>query len=405
MLANLLKRLRRPGHVAAQDNGPPDLEQLWRDFNARLNRLFGGRPQPPGQPTPGFQPGRGAGTAIVSVVGGAIVLIWLASGAFIVQEGQVGVITTFGKFSHTASPGFNWRWPYPFQHDETVNVSQVRTVEIGYRGPSKARMARESLMLTDDENIVDLQFAVQYKVKDAKDWLFNNRDVAEETMRQVAETAAREVVGRNKMDVILYENRERVSFDVQQLMQHILDRYKAGVLVTNVTMQNVQPPEQVQGAFDDAVKAYQDRERRKNEGQAYEQTVVPAAKGDAIRLIKEAEAYRATIVGNAAGDVARFNQVLAEYQKAPGVTRDRMYLETMQKIFSSTSKVLIDSKANSSMLYLPLDKIIAQSGEKASGAAAATPAPATAEPLPTIDSVRVREPGRSRDNLREREAR
>ncbi len=388
--------------------GPPDLDQLWRDFNARLNAFFGqkNRPENGGG---GMRPDmKGAGIT-VGVAAAVVALIWLASGSFIVQEGQTGVVMTFGRYSHSTPAGFNWRWPYPFQTDETVNVSQVRTVEVGYRSTVKNKQAKESLMLTDDENIIDIQFAVQYTLKDPVAWLFNNRD-QEETLRQVAETSIREIVGRSKMDFVLYEGREKVAFDTQQLMQQILDRYAVGAVVTNVTMQAVQPPEQVQTAFDDAVKAGQDRERQKNEGQAYANQVVPVARGNAFRLLQEAEAYRSMVTENAIGNASRFTQVLGEYQKAPGVTRDRMYLETMQQIFSSASKVMIDAKSGSNLLYLPLDKLIAQSAAQDASAAAAKaastpPAAATLPPdiMQTVESPR--RDGRSRETSRDREGR
>lgn len=340
--------------------GPPDLDQLWRDFNQRLNRLFGNKSGGRGGDGGGFGPDmRGAGIGM-GLIGAIILFLWLVSGFFIVQEGQTAVVLTFGKFSHIAPAGFNWRWPYPIQAHEIVNVSQVRTVEVGYRSSVRNKQLREALMLTDDENIIDIQFAVQYKLKNASDWVFNNRD-QEDTVRQVAETAIREIVGRSKMDFVLYEGREKVALDVGQLMQQILDRYKAGVQVTNVTMQGVQPPEQVQAAFDDAVKAGQDRERQKNEGQAYANDVIPKARGAASRLLQEAEAYRARVIANAQGDASRFKQVLVEYQKAPAVTRDRMYLDTMQQIFTNTTKLMVDTKGSSNLLYLPLDKLISQS--------------------------------------------
>jgi modulator of FtsH protease HflK len=334
--------------------------------------------------------------------------LWLVSGFFIVQEGQTGVVLTFGKYSHMTPAGFNWRWPYPIQGHEIVNVSQVRTVEVGYRTSVKNKQAKESLMLTDDENIIDIQFAVQYKLKNASEWIFNNRD-QEETVRQVAETSIREIVGRSKMDFVLYEGREKVAFDVGQLMQQIVDRYKAGVQITNVTMQGVQPPEQVQAAFDDAVKAGQDRERQKNEGQAYANDVIPKARGAAARLMQESEAYRSRVVANAQGDASRFKQVLTEYHKAPAVTRDRMYLDTMQQIFSGTTKILVDSKSGNSLLYLPLDKLIAQSAAPAdpakAGAAAPSASPA-ADPLQALDAQRQKD-NRSRDSRdsRDREVR
>ena len=386
--------------------GPPDLDQLWRDFNQRLNGLFGG-----GKNRGGNSGGGGGGDMkgagfTFGAVASVAVLVWLASGAFIVQEGQTGVVTTFGKFSHVTPAGFNWRWPYPIQGNETVNVSQVRTVEVGYRGSAKTKMASEALMLTEDENIIDIQFAVQYKLKDPVAWLYANRD-AEDTVRQVAETAIREIVGRSKMDFVLYEGREKVAADTQQLMQSILDRYNSGAQVTNVTMQGVQPPEQVQAAFDDAVKAGQDRERQKNEGQAYANDIVPKARGAAFRLIQEAEAYRAMTVQNATGNADRFKSVLVEYQKAPAVTRDRMYLDTMQQIFSSTSKVMVDSKAGSNLLYLPLDKLIAQvaatEARAASVASAPPPAAVLLPPEPTTDPNR--RDGRSRESSRDREGR
>ncbi|MRW85768.1 FtsH protease activity modulator HflK [Pseudoduganella sp. FT26W] len=410
---------KKPG-----DGGPPDMEQLWRDFNQRLNGLFGQKRPPNNNNNDNNSGGDGGGNrpdisggvrATAGAIGAVVALIWLASGSFIVQEGQTGVVYTFGKVSHTTGSGFNWRWPYPFQSDETVKVSQMRMVEIGYRGNIKNKQARESLMLTDDENIIDIQFAVQFKLKDPVAWLMNNRD-EEDTVRQVAETSIREIVGKNKMDFVLYEGRDKVAFETQQLMQQILDRYASGVLVSSVTLQAVQPPEQVQIAFDDAVKAGQDRERQKNEGQAYANEVIPKAHGYASRLMQEAEGYRSMVVENATGNASRFKQVLVEYQKAPGVTRDRMYLDTMQQIFSSASKVMVDAKSGSNLLYLPLDKLIAQAAATdAQAAAARAAAQAAANPpaasatlpsdlMPSVEVNRQRDP-RSREALRDRESR
>ena len=426
MLASILKRAgikltlndprwgRKPeGDNKAQEGkrpseGPPDLEQMWRDFNARLNRLFGQKNKGGGGDNGGPGYGgemKGAG-ATAGVVAAIILFIWLASGAFIVQEGQAGVVTTFGKLSRTTGAGFNWRWPYPFQAHETVNVSQVRTAEIGYRSNVKNKRPQEALMLTDDENIIDIQFAVQYTLKNPVDWLFNNRD-QDETVRQVAETAIREVVGKSKMDFVLYEGREKVANDVQMLMQTIVDRYALGAVITNVTMQGVQPPEQVQSSFDDAVKAGQDRERAKNEGQAYANDVIPRARGNASRLLQEAEAYRSMVTENATGNASRFNQVLTEYQKAPGVTRDRLYLDTMQQIFTSASKVMVDAKSGSNLLYLPLDKLIAQSAANAAavgGKSGPVTMPVPAEAAAPLDQV-IQRDSRSRESSRDRESR
>ena len=428
MLVSLIRRLGvklslndpRWGHRPEGDNkqqeskrpgeGPPDLDQMWRDFNLRLNRLFG-KNTGGNEGGGGYRPDmKGAGIT-AGVVGAIVLFIWLASGAFIVQEGQVGVVTTFGKLSHTTGAGFNWRWPTPFQAHELVNVSQVRTAEVGYRGSVRSKNTRESLMLTDDENIIDIQFAVQYTLKDPVAWIFNNRDHDDDSIRQIAETAIREVVGKSKMDFVLYEGREKVAIDTHKLMQQIADRYNLGAQITNVTMQSVQPPEQVQSAFDDAVKAGQDRQRARSEGEAYANTVIPSSRGNAIRLTQEAEAYRAMVTENATGNAARFTQVLTEYQKAPGVTRDRMYLDTMQQIFSSATKVMVDVKSGSNLLYLPLDKLIAQTaandaavGSKSGPVQVVPVTPPPQEIMQTAETARPRE-NRARDNSRDRESR
>lgn len=388
----------KPGGKKPED-GPPDLDQLWRDFNQSIARMFGKNGGGDGggsAPNDSMFAKIGFGV-IVAVLG----FFWMISGFFIVQEGQTGVITTFGKYSYQANSGFNWRWPAPIQAHEIVNVQQVRTVEVGYRNNVKNKQPKEALMLTDDENIIDIQFAVQYKLKDAAKWLYRNRD-QEEMIRQVAETAIREIVGRSKMDFVLYEGREKVALDVNVLMQQVLDRYDSGAQITNVTMQAVQPPEQVQAAFDDAVKAGQDKERQKNEGQAYANDVIPKARGEASRLLQDAEGYRSKVIANAEGNVARFKQILVEYQKAPSVTRDRMYLETMQQIFSSTTKLMMDTKSANNMIYLPLDKLNSQGDASKSNA----PAAMSAMPTETMSTVEVRgtKDGRARDS-RDRESR
>lgn len=401
------------------NDGPPDLDQLWRDFNQRLSNLFGNRKPGGGNNGgdsggTGFRPDMRGASIGAAVIAAIIAFLWLVSGFFIVQEGQTGVVLTFGKFSHMAPAGFNWRWPTPIQSHEIVNVSQVRTVEVGYRNTVRNKQQQESLMLTEDENIIDIQFAVQYTLKNASEWVFNNRE-QEEMIKQVAETAIREVVGRSKMDFVLYEGREKVAFDTSQLMQQMADRYKSGVQITNVTMQGVQPPEQVQASFDDAVKAGQDRERQKNEGQAYANDVIPRARGAASRLMQESEAYRSSVIANAQGEAARFRQISTEYQKAPAVTRDRMYIEAMQQIFSSTTKVMIDSKNNNNLIYLPLDKLISQTAPPASAGdkTAARPPSAssatviTPPPDPVPLEAQVQRESRSRDSRdsRDREGR
>jgi membrane protease subunit HflK len=402
------------------NDGPPDLDQLWRDFNQRLSNLFGNKKSGGGGNGGdsggggSFVPdmrGAGIGAGIIAAIVG---FLWLVSGFFIVQEGQTGVVLTFGKFSHMTPAGFNWRWPTPIQSHEIVNISQVRTVEVGYRNNVRNKQQQESLMLTEDENIIDIQFAVQYTLKNASEWVFNNRE-QEEMVKQVAETAIREVVGRSKMDFVLYEGREKVAFDTSQLMQQMVDRYKSGVQITNVTMQGVQPPEQVQASFDDAVKAGQDRERQKNEGQAYANDVIPRARGAASRLMEESEAYRSSVIANAQGEASRFKQISTEYQKAPAVTRDRMYIEAMQQIFSSTTKVMVDSKNNNNLIYLPLDKLISQTGPapvvandgaivrpQSSTSSVVTPPP---DPIPLEQQVQRESRSRDSRDTRDREVR
>jgi membrane protease subunit HflK len=338
------------------NDGPPDLDQLWRDFNQRLNRLFGKRGGGDGG---GYRPdARGVGLT-ASVVGAILLLIWLASGAFIVPEGQVGLVTTFGELSHKTGAGFNWRWPAPFQAHETVNVAQVQTVELGYRANVRNKQPNEALMLTSDENIVDVQFSVQYKVIDPVAWVFNNRDQVE-TVRDAAETAMRELVGRGKMDALLFEGRDKLAAEARTMVQQMLASYKMGAEVTGVTVQSLTAPEQVAAAFEETVKAQEDRARARSEAQAYADDIIPQAKGKAARMKQDAEAYRATTVETAEGNAARFNQVVAEYAKAPGVTRDRMYIDTMQQIFSSTSKVMIDAKT-AATINLPLDQMLTRS--------------------------------------------
>lgn len=400
---NWIKNSGNDGNRPNNSNGPPDLEELWKDFNQKLNAFFGAKGSNgsgKGSAPDPKNAKRGAGLAVLIVV-----FLWLVSGSFVVQEGQTAVVMTFGKYSHETSSGFNWRMPYPIQSNEIVNISQVRTVEIGYQGNVKNKQAKEALMLTDDENIIDIQLAVQYRLKSATDWIFNNRD-PEAMVKQVGETAIREVVGRNKMDFVLYAGREKVALDVAQLMQQILDHYNGGVSVTNVTVQGVQPPEQVQAAFDDAVKAGQDRERQKNEGQAYANDVIPKARGAAARMQEQSQAYQASVIANADGNASRFKQVLGAYQKAPAVTRDRMYLETMQQIFTNTTKMMVDTKNGNNMIYLPLDKIINQTlnSDAAATAVKSVGIPPAAE-VGNSPSTSSNEMSRSRDRSRDREGR
>ncbi|MEY4752660.1 MAG: hypothetical protein RJA44_335, partial [Pseudomonadota bacterium] len=391
---------RRAGLALAsngRNDGPPDLDELWRDFNQKLGGFFGNRP--PGGP--GAAPndsGPGPGGSIgAGLIAGVVALVWLGSGFFIVQEGQQAVVLTFGKFSRTVDAGIQFRWPFPFQSHETVSVTQTRSTDVGRNTVVQTTGLRDSSMITQDENIVDIRFTVQWRLKDAKDYLFENRNV-DEAVLQAAETAVREIVGRSNMDSVLYEQRDALAADLVKSVQQQLDRLKAGILVTNVNVQSVQAPEQVQAAFDDAFKAGADRERLKNEGQSYANDVVPKARGTAARLTEEAEGYRARVIAQAEGDAQRFRSVLTEYQKAPAVTRDRLYIDTMAQVYSNVTKVMVDARSGGNLLYLPLDKLLQQSaGNAAAPAAAAATAPA--EALPSSNGADAR----SRDNQRGRD--
>jgi len=384
---------RGPQGPGGGNQGPPDLDELWRNFNRRLGELFRRGPRGAGDepPRPPSARGIGGGAGALLIL---VLIVWLASGFYIVVEGTRGVVLTFGKFSKETTSGLNWRLPWPIQSHEIVNLSQVRTLEVGYRNNVRTKVLKESLMLTDDENIVDLQFAVQYLVKDAKDFTFNVRRPDESAM-QIAETAMREVIGKHRMDAILYETQVDVANRARDLMQAIHDRYNTGITVSTVTIQNAQPPEQVQAAFDDAVKAGQDRERQKNEGQAYANDVIPRARGSASRLQQEAEGYKQRVIANAEGDSSRFRQVLTEYAKAPQVTRERIYIDTMREILSSTNKIMMDYRGSGNLLLLPLEKLLQQGG----GAAAAEgqPAPRAPEAPAAEASPRSRESLRNRD--------
>ncbi len=398
-------RAGRPGQrtlANGRNEGPPDLDELWRDFNRKLTGLFGGK-EPPPEPGrgdgPSFQPdmkSAGIGAGLIAFV---VAMVWAGSGFFIVQEGQQSIVTTFGKYAYTADAGFQWRFPYPVQQHETVPVTQLRSMDIGRNSVSANTGLRDSSMLTQDENIVDIRFTVQYRLKDARAFLFENRD-PDKAVEQASESAVREIVGRSKVDSVLYEQRDALAADLMKSVQAQLDRLKAGILVVNVNVQNVQVPEQVQAAFNDAVKAGADRDRFKNEGQAYASDVIPKARGTASRLREEAEGYRQRVIAQAEGDAQRFRSVLAEYQKAPQVTRDRMYIDTMQQVYANVSKVMVDSRSGSNLLYLPLDRLMQQ----AQGPAAnSTPAPTAVPDSGPVPPPAAPADPRSRDGARTRD--
>ena len=389
-------------------SGPPDLDEMLRNVNKKLNDLFGGRKRPSsngsGDGGGGGNFKRFSGGLSIGVLLGLLLLLWLASGFYIVNEGQRGVVLRFGQYSETTQAGLSWHLPYPAETVELVNVSQVRTIEIGYRKNVASKVLKESLMLTDDENIIDIQFAVQYILKSPQDYLFNNRD-PDEAVLQAAESSIREVIGKSSMDYVLYEGREDVAAKATVLMQRLLDHYKIGIAISKVTMQNAQPPEQVQAAFDDAVKAGQDKERQKNEGEAYANDVIPKAKGNAARLMEESEGYKQRVIESSTGDANRFKQILVEYNKAPDVTRDRLYLDMMQEILTNTNKILVDSKNSNNLLYLPLDKLIEKSTPTTTPATVVPAAPPQVILPEPINSAARTQRSREAFRIRERESR
>ncbi len=363
-------------------DGPPDLDEIWRKFNEKLHKLFGGKPSPAS--------GKPFNKAILFVILGVIVAVWLASGFYIVDTGERGVVLRFGQFVETTLPGANWHLPFPIETASIVNIDQVRTVEVGYRNNIRNKLLKESLMLTSDDNIVDIQFAAQYTIKNPEHYLFNDRS-PDDSVRQVAEAVMNKIVGKSTMDYVLYDGRIDIAARATKQVQEILDTYQTGINISKITLQNAQPPQEVQLAFDDAVKAGQDMQRLKSDAQAYASSVILKAHSIASGLTEEADAYNQTVIANAEGDTSRFKQILVEYDKAPAVTRDRMYMDTMQQVLSNTSKVLVDStKGASNMLYIPLDKLL-QKTEPAKPPAssnAAPPAPAApATPVAPITPV------------------
>lgn len=388
--------IKFPGFWQRNNEGPPDLDEVFRDLSKKINNLFGGSGGTGGS---GNTPSKNIDIPIIPIIG-LVALVWLATGFYIVDQGSRGLVLRFGQHVETTLPGPRWHMPFPIESVENVNLEQVRTIEVGYRsaegGSSRSKEPRESLMLTNDENIIDLQFAVQYNLKDVEDFQFKNRST-EDGVRGVAETAIREIVGKSRMDFALYEGREEIAVRAKKLMQEVLDRYQSGINVVNVTMQNAQPPEQVQAAFDDAVKAKQDLERQKNEGQAYANDVIPKARGTASRLAEEASGYKLRVENEAKGNADRFEQILTQYNKAPEVTRQRMYIDAQEQIMSNTNKVLIDQKGGNSLLYLPLDKLMERSGNAAQNANNNAKTTATDSAQIELDTDRSRDAFRSRD--------
>jgi len=380
------------GQRRKPDAGGPDLDRIVKNLQQKFAGLFGGGG--------GAGPASGFGIVLIVVVA---LLIWAITGFYVINQGERGVVLRFGKETEIADAGLHWHLPYPIERVEKVNVEKVSTIEIGYRsnprGGGKSKVPKEALMLTEDENIIDIEFALQYRVNNAADYVFNVRD-PETTIGQATESAVREVIGRSTLDYV-FENRKNVEDNVKQLLQSILDNYRVGVSIQAVEMQRAQPPEEVKPAFDDAVKAREDRERLKNEAEAYANDVIPRARGAAARMMQEAEGYKASVIARADGDARRFTQIANEYVKAPNVTRERLYIETMEQVLSNTTKIFVDQKAGNNLIYLPLDKLLPAGVPSGTPTPLVTPPPETggAPILPLRDSSA----GRSRTDLRRRE--
>jgi membrane protease subunit HflK len=334
-----------------QQETPPDLEEAWRTLLDRLDRLFGGG---------GGGGRRGGPSQAWGWLAAITVLIWAITGIYIVDEGNRGVVTRFGKYVETTQPGPHWRLPAPIESHTIVNVEQQRFIEVGYRSGGRqqatASVGKEAMMLTQDENIVDVRLFVQYQIKDAKSYLFNLLD-PDVTLKQVTESAERRVIGKNTMDFVLIEGRSDIAIKVKEEIQQIMDQYQAGIRVITVNFKDAQPPEEVQSAFEDAIKAREDEQRLKNEAEAYANEVVPKARGAAARLSEESEAYKLKLIAKAKGEAGRFEQLLGEYQKAPEVTRQRLYLDTIETVLNKTNTLMLDVKGGNNVIYLPIDKL------------------------------------------------
>jgi len=363
------------------EQGPPDLDEIIKKLQNKFSGLFGGGGAGRKRST-----GGGFGLSFIAAV---VLVIWGLSGIYIVDEGKQGVVLQFGAFRDITNPGPHW-YPRFIQSVEIVDVEQVRSVNLG-------RVADEALMLTQDENIIDIKFTVQYKVKDAREYLFNVRD-PDATLRQATESAVREIVGKNKLDFVITEGRPEVAARAEKLIQDVLDGYNTGVLVVKLNMQDAQPPQQVQAAFDDAIKAREDEQRQINEAEAYANDIIPRARGTAARRVQEAEAYREEIIQKAQGESDRFLKVLTEYNKAPQVTRERLYLEAMESVMANSNKVMVDVKEGGSLMYLPIDKMMQSQRQ--------TPVPAANETTSIVpNEMTTEQESRLRDRLRSREVR
>ena len=369
-----------------KEEGPPDLDEMWREFNRRIAGIFGRKPGG------GMPRDNGRGTRIgVGIVIGVLIAIYLGSGVFVVQDGHVGVVSQFGQYRQTVTQGIHWRLPYPFQSHDIVDTSQVRSVEIGRGAALSQGNVRDASLLTNEADILDVRFAVQYQIKSPTDFLFRSLD-PDQSVTEAGQAAIREIAGAAMTDDLLYKDREALRARLAEAIQRSLDAYRTGLQVTGVTVQSVQVPTQVQAAFEEASRVRQDNERARDTAEAYANQLLPRAKADAAKTIAEANAYSNREVTQAQGDAERFKEVFAEYSKAPAVIRQRMYLDTMQQIYSRTTKVFVDSKAGNNVIYLPLDKLVDANRQQAKDAAgnAGNAAAASAPNASTVPDAQVR---------------
>lgn len=341
--------------MAWNDNNnqtPPELDEVIKDFKNKFNSTFGGKSS---GNTGASKAAKGSFKYLVILA----LIVWLLTGIYIVDPAERGVVLRFGAFQESTTQGPHWHIPYPVESVYKINVEQIRSAEIGFRNVQNSYsggVSSESLMLTKDENMVDVKLAVQYKVADAQAFLFNVFQ-PELTLSHVVQSVIRQVVGDNTMDHVLTTGREQVALEVKSASQALLNEYNTGLMITAVTMQDAQPPVQLKAAFDDVVKAREDEQRYINEARAYANDIVPKARGASQRLIAEAEAYKSEVVSKSEGEAYRFTQILTEYTKAPGVTKERLYRETLEDVLSDTNKVIVDSNSNS-LMYLPIDQLI-----------------------------------------------
>jgi membrane protease subunit HflK len=329
-------------------NGPPDLDEIVRKMQEGFGGIFGKKTSGVGS-----GPGKGPSVLIIIVIILAVAVAALMDMVYFIDQQERGVVLRFGAYHETWQPGLNWRLPRPVDETIAVNVETVR------------EFTHSATMLTQDENIVDVEVAVQWRIKDPAEYLFNvNGPVP--TLRQVTESAVREVIGNSELDFVLTEGRSAITQTQLIVLQDTLDEYKAGVLISTVEMQPAKPPDQVKAAFDDAIKAREDEQRVVNEAEAYSNDIIPRARGGAARVREESNAYKATVIARAEGEASRFDQMLTEYKRAPEVTRQRLYLDAMESVLSNTSKILMDIEGGNSLMYLPIDQLIKNSDSRAS---------------------------------------